>query len=247
MQLLPSVYLVGSGSLGFDLTSGFDCHVYLLHSRGEAALIDAGSGISTDDILQRIRAAGVRDGDLRYLLLTHGHADHAGGAASLKHRLPDLTVCASPPVAGWLRAGDAEAISLDAGRRAGFYPEGYTFSACPVDRELADGEAIRIGAAELRVVSTDGHSDGHLCFSGTIDERRVLFAGDLVFHGGQISLQNTWDCRIPAYATSMKRFASARVDALLPGHLTPSLQRGQRHIDEANALFNQIHVPRAIF
>ena len=154
---------------------------------------------------------------------------------------------ASQPVAGWLAAGDEAAISLDMGKKAGFYPPEYRFQPCPVDRALRDGDSIAVGSFVLTAIETPGHSDGHLCFRASVDGRTVLWGGDLIFFGGQISLQNIWDCRIQEYAASMARLRGAGIDALLPGHLAVSLRSGQRHIDAANALFDRVYVPKAIF
>src|SRR5438067_2099264 len=190
MQLTPSIHLVGSGALGFDLTDAFDCHVYLLDGSSEAALIDAGAGLGVDLILDNVACAGVAIERVRYLLLTHAHADHAGGAGRLKERLPHLEVVASSQAAEWIRAGDEKAVSLDMGKKAGFYPPDYRFLPCPVDREVREGDRLCIGSIELAVIDTPGHCDGHVCFMGTVDGRGVLFAGDQVFFGGQVSLQN---------------------------------------------------------
>lgn len=247
MKLLPNVHLVGSGSMGFDLTDSLDCHVYLIDGGAEAAIVDAGSGFGIDQILAHAEAAGVAPDRIRYLLLTHCHADHAGGAAGLKERLPHLKLVASPLAARWLRTGDEQTISLDMGKKAGFYPQDYVFQPCPVEVEVSEGDTVTVGRVTLQVVETPGHCDGHISFLGEIDGKRVLFAGDQVFFGGQISLQNIWDCRIPEYANSMLKFKGAAVDALLPGHLSVSLKDGQRHIDAANQLFERVFVPKAIF
>lgn len=233
--------------MGFDLTDSHDCHVYLIDGGDVAALVDAGAGIGTEQIVDRIAESGVPLEKVRYLLLTHGHADHAGGASRMRELLPNAETVASPPVADWLRRGDEAAISLDMGKRAGFYPADYRLLPCPVEREVSQGDVITLGDISLTVVDTPGHSDGHLCFIGTVDGRTVLFGGDLIFFGGRISLQNIWDCRIQDYAASMARLSGAGVDALFPGHLAVSLQNGQRHIDAANELFERVFVPKAIF
>ncbi len=133
MQLSEDVYLVGSGALGFDLTDPFDCHVYLIDGGDELALVDTGAGLGHDAILANIAAHGFDPGRLRAVLLTHAHADHAGGAARLYLEL-GLSVAASPLAADRVRRGDEAALSLPAAREAGIYPDSYRFAACPVGR-----------------------------------------------------------------------------------------------------------------
>jgi hydroxyacylglutathione hydrolase len=247
MELTPHIHLVGSGGMGFDLTDSHDCHVYLLDGGTEAALIDAGAGYSADEIIDQARASGIEADRIRLLLLTHGHADHAGGAHALCERLPHLKVVASREVAQWLRDGDETRISLDMGKKAGFYPQDYRLEPCAVAREVHEADRITVGDVCLEVIETPGHSHGHISFKSTVDGQVILFAGDLVFYGGQISLQNIWDCEIPSYAESMSKLDGAGIDVLLPGHLAVTLRTGQRHIDAANTLFERVYVPKAIF
>jgi hydroxyacylglutathione hydrolase len=246
VRLTPHVHLVGSGAGGFHLTDAYDCHVYLVDGGTEAALVDAGIGSATDEVLANVAAAGVALEVLRVLVLTHAHPDHAGGAARLRARLPALDVAASPAVAGWVRTGDEGAMSVEAGKRADFYPPDYRFAACDVERELGEGDRLAVGSVELEVVETPGHSDGHLSLLLSADDGVTLFGGDLVFFGGQVSLEANWDCRIPAYAASMGKLREANVDALLPGHHFVTLRDGQRHIDAANRLFERGFVPKSV-
>ena len=98
---MPGVHLVGSGALGFDLTAPADCHVYLVvdPQTGEAALIDAGSGLATERILANVDEALVPRDHITTLLVTHAHADHAGGAADLAAAVPGVRVITSAVVA----------------------------------------------------------------------------------------------------------------------------------------------------
>lgn len=246
MRLSEAVALVGSGASGFGLTDPWDAHAYLLDGGNEAALVDTGLGRGVDAILERVRAAGVSLDRLRTLLLTHGHPDHCGGAAVLRERLPHVQVVASAPVAGWIRAGDQEALSVGQGKRAEFYPSDFSFTACPVEGEVSDGDRLRVGRLRVEVVGTPGHADGHLAFLVRAGPTTLLCGGDLVFSGGKVSLLNTWDCRIQAYASSMGRLRDAAIDALLPGHHGLSLSGGQGHVDSANRLFDAGFVPPSI-
>ena len=246
MRLLPGVYVVGSGNSGFGLTDPFDSHVYLLVDRGEAALVDSGIGASADAIVANAEAAGIDPGAIRHLLLTHAHPDHAGGAAALKARLPELHVVASPCVARWVGTADEDAMSIEMGKRAEFYPPDYRFTACPGVADVRGGDRIDLGALAIEVIETPGHADGHVSYLVERPGGTLLFSGDLVFFDGQISLENTWDCRIQEYAASMARLREAAVDVLLPGHHLVSLRDGQRHIDAANRLFDRGFVPKSV-
>jgi hydroxyacylglutathione hydrolase len=246
VRLTSEVHLVGSGDSGFGLTDPFDCHVYLLDGGSEAALVDAGIGGRTEAILANVEAAGISPDRLRYVFLTHGHPDHAGGAAALRERLPEIEVIASSEVAEWVVAGDEEALGVETGKRSEFYPAAFRFRACQVDMVLRDGARVPVGDLVVEALETPGHADGHLAFLVEGRRGRILFSGDLVFFGGQISLANRRDCRIHVYAASMARLHGARIDALLPGHHVVSVTNGQRHIDAANRLFDGGFVPRSV-
>lgn len=242
MKLLDGLYLVGSGSLGFSLTDDHDCNVYLLDGGSEAALIDAGGGRDIPSMLKIIRSDGVALDRVRYLLLTHAHADHAAGAAGLREEL-GLRVLIARDVAEFLRQGDEKGISLDVAREAGLYPQDFRFRPCPVDGELEEGQRVTVGDCELLVMETPGHSAGHLSFLMERNEKQYLFGGDTVFFGGRIALQNVPDCDLQAYIRTIERLSKLSVDVFLPGHLCFSLRDGQRHIDAAMEVLNNLGMP----
>ena len=85
--------------------SPYDCHVYLADGGTEAALIDCGTGLATAELLAAVAETGCLD-RLDRVLLTHYHADHAGGAAGLR-AARGVRVLASAETAAVLGTGDA--------------------------------------------------------------------------------------------------------------------------------------------
>jgi glyoxylase-like metal-dependent hydrolase (beta-lactamase superfamily II) len=243
MRLLERVYLVGSGNLGFDLTDPYDCHIYAVDGGDEVALVDAGSGMATDAVLDHVVRDGLDPKRIRHLVLTHGHADHVGGAAAMRRLLDGPAVYISSAVADALRQADASALSVDVAKSAGRYPRDYPLEACGVDVELHEGAAISVGELQLEVLLTPGHSSGDVCLLLSQNGQRVLFSGDLIFYGGAVLLQNMWDARLEDLIRSLRRLRAVGANALLPGHLMITLSDGQRHIERANQMLDALRIP----
>jgi hydroxyacylglutathione hydrolase len=247
MRIDRRLGLVGSGALGFDLSDPFDCNVFIADAGGEHVLFDAGAGLGADAILAVCREDGVDPDRIRHLVLTHAHGDHGGGAAHLRDRLPGLVVHAAPRTAEIVAAGDEDAVSMPAARRAGIYPPDYVDRACPVDEVVPSGGTIRIGELGLTAVPTPGHSHDHHCWlveapSGP----RCLVGGDALFVGGRVALQHIYDCSVPDVIASIERLAELEFDALLPGHLAFSMHGAKRHVDAAMAVIARLGCPDSI-
>lgn len=150
------------------LMTGPGTNSYLLGDPATGfAVIDPGPADA--EHLERLwRAAG---GDIRMIVCTHSHADHAPGAAPLQAQCVQ-SGRAAPPILGLPSAATARAASR-------FQP----------DRALADGELLLLeGAAfgeplrhSLRVVHTPGHAANHLCL--LLVEDGLLFSGDHILNG----------------------------------------------------------------
>jgi len=249
VRLTRDVLLVGGGNMGFNLSHALDCHVYVIDGGDELALVDTGIGGhhgQSETILENIKADGVDVDRISTLLLTHYHADHAGGSADFR-RLLGLSVVGSPLAAKTLEAGDEETISLPFAKKAGFYPADYVYEACPCLPLLIEAKPFKVGRLTVTPFDTPGHCRGHVSLLVEGGDRRCLISGDLVFTGGTIIAQNIPDCSIQEYSDSVKKMAEVEFDAFLPGHFSISLKDGKRHIDSAARQFNQLLIPRNAF
>jgi glyoxylase-like metal-dependent hydrolase (beta-lactamase superfamily II) len=225
------------------MTDELDCHIYMVTDGTEAILIDSGGGRDTERILQEIERDGIDPSSIRQLWLTHAHADHGGGAASLRTAL-GVDVLASSFAADCLERGDEVAISLDRARQAGGYPADYRFSACPVRRTLNGGDRLPVGKLEIEVIDSPGHCGGHLSFHLLRPGGTDLFTGDALFWGGKILLQDIWDCSAVDSCRSVERLAASRPDGLYPAHGAIARNRGWVHADTAMELVSQLLPPQ---
>ena len=153
---------------------------YLLVRDREAAIVETGTVHSVPRLLRAIERAGLEPPDVRWVIVTHVHLDHAGGAGALLRHLPRATLVAHPRGARHLVdptrlvAGAVAVYGEEAVRR--HYGE---LAPAPEDRvrSIDDGEALSLGREELRFLHTPGHARHHLCVHAP--SLGGVFTGDL--------------------------------------------------------------------
>ncbi|MGN6425798.1 MAG: MBL fold metallo-hydrolase [Leifsonia sp.] len=206
-------------------------NAYLIEdAEGAVHVVDPGSPTraARDDLRAALRGARVAS-----IVLTHLHADHAGGAAALRAatRAPVLVhereAEALRTLAAGLPAPDLDAWGVPAERR----PELLAAAVVPAgpdpvvpDATVADGEHLPVPGRRLRAVWTPGHTPGHLCLLD--EEAGVLFTGDHVLPTVNPGLGlggPTATNPIDDYLAALDRVAALDDGALrpLPGHEDP--------------------------
>jgi glyoxylase-like metal-dependent hydrolase (beta-lactamase superfamily II) len=152
---------------------------YLVVDEGEAALIETGTALNLPAILQALAECDVAPQQLRYIIPTHVHLDHAGGAGALLARCPQATLVAHPRGARHL----IDPERLIAGAKAVYGDESFTrmygdIVPAPAERvrEAADGSRWTLGRRELLVRDTPGHARHHFCLWD--ETSRGWFTGD---------------------------------------------------------------------
>ncbi len=156
------------------------CTAYLVVD-DKTALIEAGCPVQASEILKAVEKVGYDAKELSYIIPTHVHGDHAGGAGLLAEWLPQAQVVAHPKAAKFL-ADPSMIARLMQGFKLifGDDAEDRFGKMHPIYQEkfflVEDGESIPLGGRELMVIDTSGHAPYHLSFLDT--RTRGLFCGD---------------------------------------------------------------------
>lgn len=167
----------------FSVDSGyvrprFDA-IHLIVEGGRAAVIDTGTRDSIPHVMAALDAVGVSPDAVDWVLLTHVHLDHAGGAGHLMRRLPSARLALHPrgaphiiaPERLW--AGTVDVYGAEASEAMYGMPV-----AVPADRvvALADGDTVSLAGRVLESIDAPGHARHHLVLRDTATGH--LFAGD---------------------------------------------------------------------
>lgn len=152
---------------------------YLLTDAQEVALVEVGPTTTIDTLLEAVRAYGIAPEQIRHLLVTHIHLDHAGALGVLMRRLPEA-VCYVHPV-GAPHLIDPSRLIASASRLYGEMMDTLWGEVVPVPAErvrvVHDGDRLTIAGRILRVIDTPGHARHHHAY---LDEHDgTLFAGDI--------------------------------------------------------------------
>ncbi|HEX2027098.1 MAG TPA: MBL fold metallo-hydrolase [Nitriliruptorales bacterium] len=153
---------------------------YLLNAP-RPALIECGPALSIEHVIAGLREVGLDPDDLAYLVLTHVHLDHAGGAGDLARAFPAATVVVSEVGAPHLR--DPDRLNASSRRVYGELMDTVYGDCTAVDGErlLAVGDGHRLdlgGGRTLEMLYTPGHAKHHI---GVFDHSTgVVFSGDSV-------------------------------------------------------------------
>jgi glyoxylase-like metal-dependent hydrolase (beta-lactamase superfamily II) len=151
---------------------------HLIIDAGRAAFVDVGTNFSVPYLLAALAQLGVPRAAVDYLLLTHVHLDHAGGAGRLMQELPQAVAVLHPRGAPHM----LDPSKLIAGARAVYgarleelYGELVPIPAARL-HVAADGERVQLGGRSLELIHTPGHALHH--YAVVDAAHRSIFSGD---------------------------------------------------------------------
>ncbi len=127
----------------------------LIKTPAGAALIDGGLPQAADLLLAQMRALGVAPTDLKWILHSHAHADHAGPIAAIQRATGARVVSNAESAMLLARGGNADL----------HFGDTLTFPPVQADRLVLDGEVVELGGVRLTAHYTPGHTPGSMSWT----------------------------------------------------------------------------------
>lgn len=225
MKLSKSVYLVSGGYYGYL------GNVYALRGERSVALIDCGQAVASENIERSLRYWGMGDMPITHVFITHGHHDHAGGAAYFQKKGAKI-YCSALDAAEMKRGG---MLGTDTP-----WGEGFEFPVCIPDVEFNGGDVLNFENFGLKVFAAPGHSAGSVFFQLQDGERDILFTGDSFSCDGELGdlIILGWKGSMDYSAEDFRKtldmaFRNFSPDFILGGHGIPCVRDGKRVIRNA--------------
>ncbi|MGH1343907.1 MAG: MBL fold metallo-hydrolase [Nannocystales bacterium] len=152
---------------------------YLLQQGDRAAFIETANAPAVPRMLEVLADKGMTPEQVDYVVITHVHLDHAGGAADLMKACPNATLLAHPNAAKHAIDPSKLVRSATAVYGEAMFAKMYgTIDPIPEDRVriMADDEVLDWNGRELRFLHTRGHANHHFCIHDPAS--RGVFTGD---------------------------------------------------------------------
>ena len=202
---------------------------YLIESDGQAALVDTGTARVSELILALLDEKGIARENVKYVIPTHVHLDHAGGAGQLMAALPKATLVVHPFGARHM----IDPSKLQAGASAVYGEDNFkasfdTLLPIPAERvvEMEEGMQLDLNGRKLTLLDTPGHAKHHLCVWD--EESRGFFTGDvfgnaypeLATNNGEYLTPVTSPVQLdpPAWHASIKKLLSYNPERMFLTH-----------------------------
>lgn len=195
----------------------------IIHGAAGVALIDPGPSTTAAGLRSALQRKGIAIGDVRHILLTHIHLDHAGVVGTLVRENPAIEVLVHERGAPHM-VNPAKLLS-SATRLYGADMERFWGEFLPVPQEriraLRGGETVTVGGRELNVAYTPGHASHHISFFDP--SSRIAFVGDVagIRRGDRLCVMPPTpppDVDLVAWSASIDRILAWEPDTLFLTH-----------------------------
>lgn len=199
-RVAPGIWRTNGGLAHSDMGSQ-----HLVEAPRGLILIDPSGGASFEQNWAKIRGAGFDPRQVKYVLITHEHGDHAPGAY-LWRVVTGAQVVASAETVYVLQH------HISGGTGYGFHPP------APVDVVLTEDKELDFAGLKVKAMRLSGHTFGSMGYAFDKEGKTYVATGDLIMPGGTLGYSGSLDFSAEEVLRSLKKLARLRPDVVLGGH-----------------------------
>jgi len=193
---------------------GLCSNIYVIGSK-DITLIDTGVGNSMNPIFPQLEELGFKPEDIKQVVLTHAHHDHAMGAFMILDKVrPRILV----------HEADTKNIATSFGDAL---------------VKLQEGDIVETDIGNFDVYLTPGHTPGCICLHDK--DTGILVSGDTVFPDGYFGRYDGESGNLEAMIESLRRLTELDCEVMLPGHGSPVFVDANSHVKKS---YEQASRPR---
>jgi len=195
----------------------YDSNMFIIDGE-KPSIIDCGTGLHQDYVEEKIKEI-IKPSNIKNIILTHEHYDHCGGLKKI-FELTDkkAKIYAHINAVKKIEEGDSDFAKMLGG----------TMPKMPVDIKLKEGDILKLGNEEFKVLHTPGHTPGSICLYSK--KNKSLFSGDTIFAYGSFGRYDFPEGDAKQLRQSIERIAKIEIDNLYPGHESVIEGDAQNHI-----------------
>lgn len=201
-RIVGNIHYVGTAELG----------AYLIAGDEGLVLLDVPLAENAPMILENVRTLGFKPSDIRILLNSHAHFDHAGGIAEVKKATGAKV---------YLSAADAP-LAARGGRDDFAFGDRVPYPPFIADAIVKDGETVRLGNVAMTAVLTPGHTKGCTTWKTTVVENgealEVVFLCSVTARGYRLVRNAKYPTIFDDYRATFARLADVDADVFLANH-----------------------------
>ena len=181
---------------------GLCSNIFIFAEGDTISLVDTGSGMEPNAVSPQLEQLGLKTEGVTRVVITHGHIDHIGGLTEIcEHSSPEILVHQSD-------ANDLKSLGI----KSIVY--------------MKDGDNVRLGRRDLRVIHTPGHTEGSVC----LHDNEIILTGDTAFPGGYFGRTDLPSGDWRKLIDSLDKLSRLDVRVMLPGHGEPLLSEASSHL-----------------
>jgi hydroxyacylglutathione hydrolase len=199
---------------------GTDTNCYLVETDNDYVLVDTGYSTNRKDLEDQLTDAGCTPGNLKLILITHGHFDHTGNCAFLKEKY-GVQIAMHKGDLKMVETGDMfynKNILMRAfGKIMLFFLMRGTFDKFTPDLLIEEEQDLTAFGLEAKIIHIPGHSEGSI---GILTSNGDLFCGDLLTNIKNPQMNSLIENREELYS-SVEQIKNLEINMVYPGHGKP--------------------------